>query len=56
MAVHMKRKESKRDAAVKVLRGSFSVLPQCEEKRLECIKLTGSSNPTTSTAAVCEPW
>lgn len=58
MAFHMKRKESKRAAAVKCFRGSFSVLPQCEDKRLECIKLTGSPNPPTSTAAaaVCEPW
>lgn len=39
------------------LRGSLSVLPQCEDKRLECIKLAGSPNPTSSTAAaaVCEP-
>lgn len=48
MAFHMKLKESKRVAAVIQTYGSFSVLPECEDKRLECIKLTGSPNPTTS--------
>lgn len=52
-----KKKERRIATAVKCLRGSFSILPHCEDKRLESIKLAGSLNPTTGTAAagVYEP-
>lgn len=51
------KKVSELQLSYRRLRGSSNVLPQCEDKRLECIKLAGSPNPTTSTAAaaVCEP-